>query len=55
MKIFFFWGGGGGGTTRLVYIKGSFLCILWYFLRARYQNGENFRGVAKILNIFCGP
>ena len=53
--FFFFLGGGGGGEviTKLDYIKGSFLCILGYFLRSRYRMGILF-WVAKISHILGG-
>ena len=33
-----------GVITKLDYIKGSFLCILWSFLKVKVQNGGYFFG-----------
>ena len=42
-----------GVITKFNYIKGSFLCILGYFLKVRYKMGIYF-WVAKVSNIFWG-
>ena len=42
-----------GVITKLDYIKGSFLFILWPFLKLKVQNGECFLGLPKF-QIFYG-
>ena len=42
-----------GITTKLDYIKGSFLCILGSFLNVKVQNGGYFLGLLKF-QIFSG-
>ena len=44
---------GGGVITKLDYIKGSFLCILWSFLKVMLQNGGFFGKLLKF-QIFFG-
>ena len=52
-----------GVITKLDYIKRSFLCILWYFLKVKVQKGgfggglpkfQIFFGVLEIPDIFWG-
>ena len=59
---FNFFGGKGGGQKKEYFFRydkiglvlGSFLGILWSFLKVKVQNGDIFGGVAKISNIFWG-
>ena len=61
INIFFFLGRGGGGGVKILWmffgvitkldcLKGSFLCIVWSFLKVNVQNVDIF-GVAKFSNI----
>ena len=43
----------GGVITKFDYIKGSFLCILGPFLRAKVQNGSIFLRLLKF-KVFLG-
>ena len=43
-----------GGIRKMDYTLGSFLCILWSFLKVKVQNVGYFFWVAKISNIVLG-